>query len=99
MIRFSPVVLATLTAGLASAAGPALAAGDSFFSLSNTDFIVLLGFIVFIAILIYYKVPGLLGGMLDKRADGIRADLDEARSLREEAQKLLASYERKQQDM
>ncbi len=78
-------------------AGPALAAGKDkpFFSLANTDFIVLLGFLVFIGILIYFKVPGLIGGMLDKRAEGIKSELDEARALREEAQALLASYERK----
>ncbi|MGR3625554.1 MAG: F0F1 ATP synthase subunit B family protein, partial [Limimaricola sp.] len=34
-----------------------------------------------------------------KRADGIRAELDDARGLREEAQSLLASYERKQKDV
>ncbi|WGH79875.1 F0F1 ATP synthase subunit B [Jannaschia ovalis] len=76
-------------------ATPAAAATGPFFSLSNTDFIVTIGFLVFIGVLIYFKVPGLLMGMLDKRADDIRKDLDEARALREEAQSLLASYERK----
>ncbi|KMK68743.1 F0F1 ATP synthase subunit B [Puniceibacterium sp. IMCC21224] len=80
-------------------ATPAFAAGDAFFSLHNTNFIVLLAFLLFIAVLIYYKVPGLMGGMLDKRADGIRSELDEARALREEAQSLLASYERKQREV
>jgi F-type H+-transporting ATPase subunit b len=37
--------------------------------------------------------------MLDGRAEGIRKDLAEARALREEAQSLLASYERKQRDV
>ncbi len=77
-------------------ATPALAAKGPFFSLANTDFIVLISFIVFLGVLAYFKVPGLLGGMLDKRADGIRSELDEARALREEAQTILASYERKQ---
>ena len=75
------------------------AAKGPFFSLGNTDFVVLLGFIVFIGVLIYFKEPGLLMGMLDKRAEDIKKDLDEARSLREEAQALLASYERKQQEV
>lgn len=35
---------------------------------------------------------------MDKRADDIRKELDEARALREEAQSLLASYQRKQRD-
>lgn len=74
---------------------PALAATGPFFSLYNTDFVVLLGFLVFIGVLIYFKVPGRLVGLLDDRANGIRADLAEARSLRDEAQALLGSYERK----
>jgi F-type H+-transporting ATPase subunit b len=80
-------------------ASPAFAASGPFFSLGNTDFVVLLAFILFIAILIYFGVPGMLGGMLDKRADQIRSELDEAKSLREEAQALLASYERKQAEV
>ncbi|MGC1495806.1 MAG: F0F1 ATP synthase subunit B [Sulfitobacter sp.] len=83
----------------ATIASPAFAAGDVFFSLKNTDFVVLLAFILFIAVLFYFKVPGLLGGMLDKRADGIKSELEEARTLREEAQTLLASYERKQKEV
>jgi len=90
-------LMAILPAALV--ASPAAAATGPFFSLGNTDFIVLLAFILFIAVLVYFKVPGMLTGMLDKRADGIRAELDEARALREEAQTLLASYERKQKDV
>lgn len=89
-------LIALLSLGVAT---PALAADGPFFSLGNTDFVVLLGLIVFLAILAYFKVPGLIGGMLDKRAADIQAELDEARSLREEAQTLLASYERKQKDV
>lgn len=74
---------------------PAFAASGPFFSLKNTDFVVLIAFILFIGVLVYFKVPGMLGGMLDKRADEIKSELDEARALREEAQTILASYERK----
>lgn len=87
----------TLFAGLA--ASPAFAASGPFFSLHNTNFVVLLAFLVFIGVLIYFKVPAMLMGLLDKRAEKIQADLDEARNLREEAQKLVASYERKQKEM
>lgn len=80
-------------------ANPAFAAGDIFFSLKNTDFVVLLAFLLFIAVLFYFKVPTMLAGMLDKRAEGIQSELNEARSLREDAQALLASYERKQKDV
>ena len=84
---------------LALMASPAMAASGPFFSLGNTDFVVLIAFIVFIGVLVYFKVPGMLGGMLDKRADSIEAELEEAKALREEAQSLLASYERKQQEV
>ncbi len=80
-------------------AAPAYAADGPFFSLKNTDFVVLIGFIVFFGILFYFKVPGLLMGMLDKRAAGIQSDLDEAKALREEAQSLLASFERKAKEV
>ncbi|KIC41700.1 MAG: F0F1 ATP synthase subunit B [Ruegeria sp.] len=81
------------------AASPALAAKGPFFSLANTDFVVFLGFIVFIAVLFYFKVPGMIGGALDNRAEGIQAELDEARALHEEARSLLASYERKHREV
>ena len=81
------------------AASPAFAAKGPFLSLANTDFVVLIAFILFIGVIFYFKVPGMLSGMLDKRAEGIQSELDEARALREEAQTLLASYERKQREM
>lgn len=80
-------------------ATPAMAAGGAFFTLDNTNFVVSIAFVLFVAVLIYLQVPGLIGGMLDKRADGIRSELDQARTLREEAQTLLASYERKQKEV
>lgn len=80
-------------------ASPALAASGPFFSLHNTNFVVLLAFIVFVGVLFYFKVPGMIGGALDTRAAGIKSELDEARALREEAQTLLASYERKQKEV
>ena len=80
-------------------ASPALAASGPFFSLANSNFVVLIAFLLFIGVLAYLKVPALLGNMLDKRAEGIRDELDEARALREEAQAVLASYERKQREV
>lgn len=88
----------TLTLGVAVAASPAFAASGPFVSLFNTNFVVLVAFLIFAGVLIYLKVPGLLGGKLDERAAGIKADLDEARQLRVEAQKILADYERKQKE-
>ena len=80
-------------------ASPALAADGPFVSLSNTNFIVLLSFLLFIGVLVKFKVPSILTGLLDKRADEITTTLNDARSLREEAQTLLASYERKQREV
>lgn len=85
-------------------AGPAAAASKNpfstdFYSLANTDFVVAIAFIAFVSVLVYLKVPGLLGGLLDKRAAGIQSELDEARRLREEAQTVLASYERKAREV
>jgi F-type H+-transporting ATPase subunit b len=92
-------ILATLA--LALAAQPALAAtGDyGFFSLRNTDFVVLLAFLVLLGILYYFRVPAMISGLLDRRAEQIRTELAEARALREEAQQLLSSFDRKRQEM
>jgi F-type H+-transporting ATPase subunit b len=79
-------------------ATPALAAGKGF-NLGNTDFVVAIAFFLFIGVLIYFKVPGMIAGLLDKRAEGIQSELDEARALREEAQSILAGYERKQKEV
>jgi F-type H+-transporting ATPase subunit b len=83
----------------ALAASPAFAATGPFFSLRNTDFVVTIAFIVFVGVLIYFKVPGKVTEMLDKRSATIKAELEEARALREEAKALLASYERKQKEV
>jgi F-type H+-transporting ATPase subunit b len=84
---------------LTLAATPAFAATGPFFSLRNTDFVVLLGFLVFVGILVWKKVPALLGGLLDNRAAQIKSDLEEARALRDEAETLLASYVHKQKEV
>ena len=93
-----------ISAALSLSALPAVAASKNpfsadFWSLSNTDLIVLISFIIFIGILVYFKVPNMITKMLDDRADGIRSEIDEARALKEEAQALLASYERKQAEV
>lgn len=92
MTRLS-VILFTLMAS------PALAASGPFFSLYNTNFVVTIAFVCFVSVVLYLGVPKMLAKMLDARADGIRADLEEAKSLREEAKALLASYEKKQAEV
>ncbi len=64
--------------------------------LATGQFWVLVALLIFIGILIYMKVPGMLAAQLDKRSTEIADELEQARRLREEAQQLLASYQRKQ---
>ena len=52
-------------------------------------------FFTFVGLLIWKKVPDLIGDALDKRSADIQKELDEARKLREEAQHILAEYQRK----
>lgn len=56
---------------------------------------VLVAFILFVALMVYLKVPAMVAKMLDERSAKIAKDLDEARKLREEAQALLDSYKAK----
>jgi F-type H+-transporting ATPase subunit b len=84
---------------LAVSATPALASSGPFFSLNNTTFVVTVAFLLFVAVLLKLKVPGLVAGILDKRAEGIKTEIDEARALRDEAQSILATYERKQKEV
>jgi len=65
---------------------------------TDPTFWVATAFVAFIGLLVYLKVPGKVGAALDKRADKIKADLDEAEALRDEAQDLLATYQKKQRD-
>lgn len=64
----------------------------------NPAFWVGVAFFIFVGIVIYLKVPATVAASLDARAAKISAQLDEARTLREEAQALLAQYQRKQRD-
>jgi F-type H+-transporting ATPase subunit b len=59
---------------------------------------VLVSFILFIALLVYLKVPALVAKMLDERAAKISKELDEAKRLRQEAEVLLAEYKKKRSD-
>ena len=63
--------------------------------LNTPEFWVAVAFFGFVALLLKYKVPALIGKALDARADAIRTELDEARRLRTEAQAILEDYRRK----
>ena len=62
----------------------------------EAEFWVAVAFVIFLGILVYVGVPKMLLGALDDRARRVQAELDEARRLKEEAQKLLAEYKAKQ---
>ena len=89
------------TSALTPIAAPAFAAGGDygFASFFNTNYVVLIGFILFLALLFYFNVPAMILKMLDDRAETIRSELDEARNLRDEAQAVLAAYERKSREV
>jgi len=64
---------------------------------ADPEFWVLVAAAIFVAA-IWKPVRKSLIGTLDERAARIRAELDEARRLREEAQLLLAQYEQRQRE-
>ena len=63
--------------------------------LQSAEFWVLVAFLIFVGAL-FKKVSAMLTAGLDARAARIKAQLDEAEKLREDAQSLLAEYQRKQ---
>ncbi len=65
--------------------------------ISTPEFWVAVAFVIFVA-LVWKKASAAITGLLDARADKIRAELDEAQRLREDAQALLANYQRRQRD-
>ena len=75
------------------------AASDApMFSMANTDFVVAIAFVIFLGVLVYFKVPRIIGNLLDKRADTIRNEIDEAHRLLDEAKTLLAKLEREHKE-
>jgi F-type H+-transporting ATPase subunit b len=64
----------------------------------DAEFWVAVAFVVFVGTLIYLGVHKKMVKFIDQRRDRIKAELDEARRLKEEAQALLAQYQRKQRE-
>lgn len=54
--------------------------------------------VIFLGIAVYMKVPATIAKSLDARADKIKADLDEASRLRDEAKTLLTEYQNKRKE-
>jgi len=62
------------------------------------EFWVALGFFLFIGVLAYFGIPQKMLAALDSRGARIKAELDDAKRLRDEAEALLAQYRRKRQE-
>jgi F-type H+-transporting ATPase subunit b len=58
---------------------------------------VAIAFVIFLGVLAYLGVHKMIMKSLDDRAERIKAELDEARRLKDEAAELLAEYQRKRQ--
>jgi F0F1-type ATP synthase membrane subunit b/b' len=61
----------------------------------ESEFWVAVSFFIFMGVLVYLGVQKKVASALDARALRISNELEEARRLREEAEKLLADYRRK----
>ena len=74
--------------------GVSYAAGSKkIISLDNTDFVVLISFLIFVGVLVYFKVPSIVGAFLDKRSNDIQNEIEKAGEILEEAKKILSSIE------
>ncbi|MBW9063920.1 F0F1 ATP synthase subunit B [Rhizobium herbae] len=65
---------------------------------SLATFWAFVGLVLFLALVVYLKVPGKLAKSLDDRAARITHELGEAKRLRAEAQSLLAEYQGKRKE-
>ena len=77
-----------LSYGVSHAAG-----SKKMVSLDNTDFVVLISFLIFVGVLVYFKVPSIVGAFLDKRSNDIQSEIEKASEILEEAKKILSSIE------
>jgi F-type H+-transporting ATPase subunit b len=67
----------------------------NFVNFSDPEIWVAIAFILFVGVVLYYKLPGKVGNALDQRSSAIARELEEARKLRAEAEALLADYKQR----
>ncbi len=93
-LRLNIKALQIMLPAFALSFGASYAAGSKkIISLDNTDFVVLISFLIFIGVLVYFKVPSIVGAFLDKRSNDIQNEIEKAGEILEEAKKILSSIE------
>ena len=86
-------LLITLLAFVISSGSSYAAGSKKTISLDNTDFVVLISFLIFVGVLVYFKVPAIVASFLDKRSADIQNEIDKASEILEEAKEILSSIE------
>ena len=93
-LRLNIKALQIMLPAFALSFGVSYAAGSKkLISLDNTDFVVLISFLIFVGVLVYFKVPSIVGAFLDKRSNDIQNEIEKAGEILEEAKKILSSIE------
>ena len=59
----------------------------------DATFWVAISFVLFVGVLLYFKVPQKIFTTLDENINKIRKDIEEAEKLKEEAKNILSDYE------
>ena len=61
----------------------------------DATFWVAISFVLFVGVLLYFKVPQKIFATLDESINKIKKDIEEAEKLKEEAKNILSDYEAK----
>ena len=64
----------------------------------DATFWAMIALFIFIGVVVYMKVPAMIAKALDERAAKIRNELEEAQRLRQEAQQLLAEFQKRRKE-
>ena len=86
-------LLITLLAFVISSGSGYAAGSKKTISLDNTDFVFLISFLIFVGVLVYFKVPAIVASFLDKRSADIQNEIKKASEILEEAKGILSSIE------
>ena len=92
ILMHKPLLITLFAFVISNGAGYA-AGSKKIISLDNTDFVVLISFLIFVGVLLYFKVPAIVASFLDKRSADIQNEIDKASEILEEAKEILSSIE------